>query len=404
MIAGPTVASPLATRSPLRDSPDVAFLTDEPGSNGFARKARALERGFDELGVRFDAVYIKGGVRARARGSTREIGLGNVRAALSTPLLARYLRRVRPRIALVNSGQMGPSAVLAGRIARHPVVPWEPAFLDREHDLASLPRRMRAMAVAQQVLYRRAPAIAAPSADLARWVVDHRRLPEHRVHVLPNPVDAEAVRADAGSGGDEAGSPFRLCAVGRLVEQKGYDVLIEALARVRDRLPSRWRLTIVGEVGAWSGAWDRRIRTSLRRTGLEGNVELVGHLDNPHRAMRRADLFVHAARWEPFGLVLVEALALGLPIVATDCPGGPAEILGAGRYGRLVPAGEPVALGEAIIELADDPDRRRELAARGPAAAARYSPRVVAERILELAGAVGGGEPGSLGVTGRDPG
>ncbi|HEY8467443.1 MAG TPA: glycosyltransferase [Solirubrobacterales bacterium] len=361
---------------------DIAFITDEPGSNGFARKARGLAAAFKERGVRFDAVYLKGLGAARADATTRELELGAPRAALATPAIARYLRGARPRLALVNSGQLGPAAVAAGLIARRPVVPWEPAFLDR--DLPSLPPRMRVMNAAQNVLYRRAPAVVAPSRAMVEWVARHRGVPRERVHLVPNPIDGDAVRRAAGARPASDGV-FRLCAVGRLVEQKGYDVLVEALALVRDELPRPWRLTVIGEAGIWRGSWEERLRALVERHGLADNVRLAGYLDNPHAEMARADLFVHAARWEPFGNVLVEALALGLPVVAADCPGGPAEILDSGRYGVLVPNEDPRALGRAIAELANDEARRAELAAAAPAAAERYAPGQIADRLLELA-------------------
>lgn len=361
---------------------DIAFITDEPGSNGFARKARGLAEAFAERGVRFDAVYLKGLGEERAEGTTREVELGAPRAALATPAIARYLRRARPRLALVNSGQLGPAAVAAGLAARRPVVPWEPAFLDR--DLPSLPPRMRVMNAAQNLLYRRAPAVVAPSRAMVEWVTRHRGVPPQRVHLVHNPIDADAVRRAAGERPAPDGV-FRLCAVGRLVEQKGYDVLVEALASVRDELPDPWQLTVVGEAGIWRGWWEERLRALIARHGLEGKVRLAGYLDNPHAEMARADVFVHAARWEPFGNVLVEALAVGLPVVAADCPGGPAEILDSGRYGVLVPNEDPRALGRAIAELAHDDARRAELAAVAPEGAARFAPARIAERLLELA-------------------
>jgi glycosyltransferase involved in cell wall biosynthesis len=89
----------------------------------------------------------------------------------------------------------------------------------------------------------------------------------------------------------------------------------------------------------------------VRELGLEEDVALPGFVDNPYKYMKRAAVFVLSSRWEGFGIVLVEAMALGTPVIATDCPSGPAEILEDGRWGRLVPVGDVHRLAEAILRV-----------------------------------------------------
>jgi len=89
----------------------------------------------------------------------------------------------------------------------------------------------------------------------------------------------------------------------------------------------------------------------VRELGLEEDVALPGFVENPYKYMKRAAVFVLSSRWEGFGNVLVEAMALGTPVVATDCPSGPAEILEGGKWGRLVPVGNHEALAEATLQV-----------------------------------------------------
>jgi glycosyltransferase involved in cell wall biosynthesis len=97
------------------------------------------------------------------------------------------------------------------------------------------------------------------------------------------------------------------------------------------------------------------LETLIYELGLNGRVYMPGYLPNPFPVYRDADLFVLSSAFEGFGNVLVEAMAMGVPVVATRCPGGPREILAEARYGRLVPVGEPKTLGEAILSTLADP-------------------------------------------------
>jgi glycosyltransferase involved in cell wall biosynthesis len=129
--------------------------------------------------------------------------------------------------------------------------------------------------------------------------------------------------------------------VGRLVAQKAFDVLIEAFAHVRRSQPAR--LLILGE-----GEERPMLEALVRQLGLEGDIELPGFVANPYPYMAHAELFVLSSRWEGLPTVLVEAMFLRTPVIATDCPSGPREILRNGLYGQLVPVGDPDAVALAI--------------------------------------------------------
>jgi glycosyltransferase involved in cell wall biosynthesis len=137
-----------------------------------------------------------------------------------------------------------------------------------------------------------------------------------------------------------------LLAVGRLMAQKQFGDLIEAFARVRaDR---QAKLIILGE-----GEERPRLEQKIQSLNLTEDVSLTGFVDNPYAYMANADLFVLSSIFEGLPTVMVEALYCDLPIVATDCPSGPHEILDGGRYGRLTPVGNPTKLAENILAALD---------------------------------------------------
>lgn len=145
-----------------------------------------------------------------------------------------------------------------------------------------------------------------------------------------------------------------IIAVGRLEKQKDFSTLLQAFSRLDPRLPPL-ELVVLGE-----GRERERLTTEAKALGLAGRVHFAGFASNPYPWIAGSRLLVLASVYEGFGIVLAEALALGVPVVATDCPSGPAEILEGGRYGRLVPPGNPPALAKAMAEtLVDPPDAKR---------------------------------------------
>lgn len=146
--------------------------------------------------------------------------------------------------------------------------------------------------------------------------------------------------------------------VGRLTPQKNFDLLLRAFARLKKKRDAQ--LIILGD-----GNQRRHLESRIEDLGIGEHVDLPGFVSNPYPFMAGASLFALASKYEGFGIVLVEALACGCPIVSTDCPSGPREILEGGRWGRLVPVGDEQALAEAIKESLDeehDPERLRQRA------------------------------------------
>ncbi len=207
--------------------------------------------------------------------------------------------------------------------------------------------------------YRRADAIVAVSAGVAADLVRSLELPAERITTIYNAVDAVGIVRRAAEPLEDAwfrpGSPPVLLSAGRLSRQKDYPTLLRAFVLLRRE--RALRLMVLGE-----GSQRAHLDGLCRTLGIEADVQFPGFVPNPHAYMARAAAFVLSSAWEGFPNVLIEALACGCPVVSTDCPHGPSEILGGGRFGGLAPPGNPEALAEAIAETLDapaDPDRLR---------------------------------------------
>jgi glycosyltransferase involved in cell wall biosynthesis len=230
-----------------------------------------------------------------------------------------------------------------------------------------------------QRLYRRADRVVFQTEETAEHLCRTRRVSRIRTAVIPNGVDPARLGERAGREQPPhwPGPGLRLLAVGRLVPQKGFDVLLHAFARARGQGLAA-SLLILGE-----GPERARLEGLVSRLDLAGAVRLAGLAPNPHPALRHADLLLVPSRWEGLANVLLEALVLETPVLATDCPSGTSRIL-EGDAGVLVPPDDPAAFADALLRLAADPERRRALAARGRERARDYEWQRVLPRLEEL--------------------
>ncbi|MBA3922659.1 MAG: glycosyltransferase family 4 protein [Nostocaceae cyanobacterium] len=158
-----------------------------------------------------------------------------------------------------------------------------------------------------------------------------------------------------------------IVAMGRLTYQKGFDILLTAFHKIANKYPD-WQLLILGE-----GELRSDLENEIKNLDLTERVMLPGRIDNPFPLLRLSKLFVLSSRFEGFGNVLIEAMACGLPVISTDCPSGPKEIIREGIDGILVPNEDVSSLAIAIDCLISDEAKRQNLAAHAPEGAERFS-------------------------------
>jgi glycosyltransferase involved in cell wall biosynthesis len=190
------------------------------------------------------------------------------------------------------------------------------------------------------------------------------------------PLDDVRVQARAGTSSLPDDGKLHIVAVGRLVHNKGFQTLIDAAKLLND---PDIVFTIIGE-----GPQRAELETRIARLVPGSPVRLIGHVDNPFPMLAGADIFLSVSERESFGIVLVEALCLGVPVVAADCPSGPAEILDEGKFGELVPVGDAAAVARTIRALANDLPRREHLADLGPQRAADFSLERHCRNVVDL--------------------
>jgi glycosyltransferase involved in cell wall biosynthesis len=217
--------------------------------------------------------------------------------------------------------------------------------------------------------YRQADAVVAVSNGVARDTVRYLGLPETLVETIYNPVATRGIISLSEESSDHQwfereGIPVVL-GIGRFVPQKDFPLLLRAFAELRKRRPVC--LVLLG--GDPSSGDQVRHRGALQKLALELGVaedfDMPGYKENPYPYLRRASVFVLSSRFEGFGNVLVEALFCGCPVVSTDCPSGPAEILRGGEFGHLVPVGDRQAMADALEAALDATVDSRTLRARG---------------------------------------
>ena len=174
-----------------------------------------------------------------------------------------------------------------------------------------------------------------------------------------------------------------------LKPQKDFPTLIRAFALVRNEMPVR--LIILGDIRKPDAelAYRDALHALPRELGIEADVDFPGFVSNPFAFMRRASVFALSSAWEGLANVLIEALACGCPVVSTDCPSGPAEILDGGRFGRLVPVGNPEALAQAILATLNDRPDRDHLTARSDVFSVEKAIDRYLQLLLEASGSVG---------------
>ncbi|HEY6351165.1 MAG TPA: glycosyltransferase [Candidatus Angelobacter sp.] len=282
-----------------------------------------------------------------------DLSAARVRYAL--PSLVKLAWRVRPDTILSTLGHLNLALILI-----RPFMPRGIKLLIREAAIASVVLREEGRYPGLYTwlyrhLYKRAHRIVCLSDSMVSDMAEHFNVPREKLVRIYNPIDIKRVRAMAEIGENPySGLGPHLVAAGRLTRQKGFDVLLNAMPYVLDRLPDA-RLSILG-----LGDLRQELVDQAIRLGIAEKVYFLGFQKNPWLYLRYADLFVLSSRYEGMPNIVLEALALGLPVVAADCPGALREMKDSVKRIVLVPGENPGALAEAIVEVCGETQRGRE--------------------------------------------
>ncbi|RTI12725.1 glycosyl transferase [Thermus scotoductus] len=341
----------------------VALFLPSLEGGGAERVNLLLAQGLKERGAEVDLVLAQaqGPYLSAVPKGVRVVDLKAPRVLFSLVPLVAYLRRERPKALFSSLSHANILALWARGLAQVPtqvfVVEHTPL---KESRLGTISFRERAAHALLPWVYPKAQGVVAVSKGLAEELVEVFRIPRDKVRMIYNPVVSEGLFRKADVEEEVLSHPWFapnqppvLLAVGRLSREKNFSLLLRAFARVRRRVPSR--LLILGE-----GQERGFLEALVGELGLSEDVSLPGFVPNPYPFMRKAAALVLSSRYEALPTVLIEAMALGTPVVATDCPFGPREILEGGRWGQLVAVDDEVGLANAMQEVLENPPPSEE--------------------------------------------
>lgn len=346
------VSSPLPPAEARAARKRVALFLPSLDGGGGERNMVELSKGLVDRGIVVDMLLARaaGPLLPLVPDGVRVIDLGSRKTVASLPGLLAYVKRQRPGAVLATL-----NAALVALVAKkffvkdvRVVAAYQSTFSEETRYGSS------AVKVTMKALRRLLPAadaVVTLSHGAAKNLGDCVPAVREKVHVISGCI--EGPKPGVASAPLEhpwfrrSGPPVVL-SVGRLVAEKGHEMLLKAFAEVRKRREAR--LVVLGE-----GPSRASLESLSRRLGLEDSVDFPGFRADPFRYIARAQVLAHASVFEGMTRVLIEALACGTPVVSTDCPHGPAEALENGKWGRLVPVGDWRGMAAALLAVLERP-------------------------------------------------
>ena len=358
----------------------ISLLLPNLGGGGTERMMVDLAREFARLDytVEFVLMQARGELLAEAQATFSVVDLNCLRARNLPRVLARYLRHHRPEALMAAMWPLTVIAPVAACLAgfRGKVLVSEHAMLSQQYALWGGLHRL-ALGTSTALGYRLASARVGVSHGTCADMAALSHMPPDRFVPIHNPVrpavrpaldDLSAAQSLWATDGP------RILTVGTLKLVKNHPLLLHAFAAMSR--PDA-RLMLLGQ-----GANEAALRALASDLGIADRVIFAGFSLDPSPFYVTADLFVLSSDHEGFGNVIVEALSFGLPVVSTDCPSGPSEILQGGHFGTLVPVGDAQALARAMEDALATPADREALIRR----AADFAPEIAARKYLNLLG------------------
>jgi len=298
---------------------------------------------------------------------------------LMTSTTARVIKDENPRVVMSFLPRANIANILVKRLFRgkHKCIITEQNYnsIQYSHNLAG-----RVFMRLMQITYPQADLVITNARGLAEDVHRNFGVPEWKLKVIYSPFDLEMIDRLSR---DEVDHPWFhdnipvLIHAARLIEQKNQQLLLKAFAIVKKKIPCR--LVIFGE-----GPLENLLKETAYSLGISDDVDFLGWHDNIFKFMRRAAAFILTSNYEGLPSVLIQAMACGCPVVSTDCPSGPREILKDGRYGLLAPVGDVDALSKHILDILGDDKLRDSLSLLGKERARDFEIKIISEEYREV--------------------
>ena len=333
----------------------IAIFVSFSGHGGVERMISNLARGIAAQGYPVDLVLIKSNSPhlEHLPETVNLVRLGTRHTFASLFPLIKYLRREKPTVMLAVKDRALKVAVMAKKFSGYPTTLSARLGTTVSAALEGKSRLRRAMWFgSMRLFYPHVDEIIAVSQGVADDISRITRIPANDINVICNPVITPDIHEKAKADPEHPWLTNKtapvIIGVGRLTRQKDFHTLVRAFAKVKEQQDSR--LILLGDGG------DKASLIQLaEELGVRKAIDFAGFVSNPYSYVSRADLFVLSSRWEGSPNVLTEALALGIPVVSTDCPSGPKEVLQNGQYGPLVEMGDDATLAKKIRSTLANP-------------------------------------------------
>ncbi|MDF1614760.1 glycosyltransferase [Desulfurivibrio dismutans] len=334
----------------MSQPPDLAIFAPLKAWGGIERKIMILCREFLAQGVRLQLILARGGqvpYPDEFPAGVEVVSLDNRGKRDGVLKMARHLRHTRPRALLTAKDHAAKVALISRYLSRVQV----PIYVKITNTLSETLRRPFKRYSARW-LYSYADKLIAVSNGVRSDLINNFAIPPEQIEVIYNPTVTPDIalrcRQPVAHPWLADDGPPVIMGLGRLTPQKDFATLLRAFARLRQHRPCR--LIILGE-----GPLRPDLHATACELGIEEDFDLPGYVQDPMPWLARAELFVLSSRYEGLANVIIEALAAGTPVVCTDCPSGPDEILLGGRLGPLVPIGDVDAMSEAMNAVLTSP-------------------------------------------------
>jgi len=257
--------------------------------------------------------------------------------------IVKVIKKEKPDILFTTLAPANKLLVLAEKISREKI----PVII-REANTRSKVRKLSLFEkLTTKFFYNKASKVISLSEGVKEDMVINFGVKRDRIKVIYNPIDIGQIDQLKNKVVYEIKKNLKtkyIVALGRLVEQKDYPTLIDAFEVVSEKFDVK--LIILGK-----GKLEKELKELVKRKGLEDSVIFLGFQANPYKFLNMADVFVLSSKWEGFGHVIAEAMAVGVPVVSTNCKSGPSEILKNGKYGELVDVGNHKAMADKILKV-----------------------------------------------------